>query len=147
MLLRALKNSLQIHALRYHEILTFAGLKMVKRKQKHLCPPRTSDEALRFTSVIESAVDRFTGDLPVLESAIGMYALGRSFGWKVLYIIHSKATIRKYEAILDIRVRDEFPEVGIDAERSYGFRVVKQISNFWKAVSGEELVPDRRLAD
>ena len=29
-----------------------------------------------------------------------MYMIGRHFGWKVLYLIHTKKTIAKYEGIL-----------------------------------------------
>lgn len=87
--------------------------------------------------LLDHAVHNFRGQLDELESALGMYVIGRHFGWKVLYIIHSKRTIRRYEEILGIDVRAAFPEVGLDAERSLGFKAVSAVSNFWKVVSGE----------
>jgi hypothetical protein len=116
-------------------------------KLKHKTPPPTPAEAERFVTVVEQAIHNFSGDLSELESAIGMYAIGRHFGWKVLYIIHSKKTIRKYEDILGIAIREEFPELGPDAARSSGFRLLESVSNFWKAISGGQPIPDRRQVD
>lgn len=73
-----------------------------------------------------------------LESALGMYVLGFHLGWKVLYMIHSKRTIRKYEDLLGIRVKEVFDELGPDADRTSAYRIIMAASNFWKAVSGED---------
>ncbi len=116
-------------------------------KTKHKTAPPTPDEIERFVAVTEKAIRRYSGDLGELESAIGMFAIGRHLGWKVLYILHSKKTIRKYEEILDIAVRKEFKEVGPDATRSNGYRLLETVSNFWKAISGGQPIPDRRLVD
>lgn len=83
------------------------------------------------------AIAEFKGQLDDLESALGMLRMGHHFGWKVLYIIHSKATIRKYEGILKIEIRKLFPAEGPSAYRSNGFRVAQAASNFWKVISGE----------
>ena len=61
-----------------------------------------------MSDLFDRAAANFTGGADELESAIGMYVLGRHFGWRVLYIIHSKKTVAKYEQILDIEVRKEF---------------------------------------
>ena len=105
--------------------------------------PFTPDEALFMGELFDRAVHNFHGTTDELESAIGMYVLGRHFGWKVLYIIHSKKTVKKYEEILGISVRTVFPEEGPEANRSIGYTIAKTFSNFWKVVSGEEKV-DRR---
>lgn len=76
--------------------------------------------------------------MPELERAIDMLFVDRQLGWKVLYLTHSKATIRKYEEIVDIKVRDFFPEVGSHARRSMGWKIAEKLSNFWKEVSGNE---------
>ncbi len=62
--------------------------------------------------------------------------LGRHLGWRALYLIHSKATIRRYEKILGVKVRQEFDAEGPDAHRSVGLRSAQTHSNFWKVVSG-----------
>ena len=88
------------------------------------------------------------GDLGELESALGMLRLGHQYGWRVMYLIHSKATVKKYEQILDIKVRDEFLEEGPSAMRNNGFRLVQNVTNFWKAASGEkDKLPGKRLVE
>ncbi len=116
---------------------------MPKQFETPTAKPLTQDEALRQSELFDKAILNFKGGIDELESALGMYALGRHVGWRVLYIVHSKKTVKKYEDILGISVRDEFPEEGPEARRSMGYTVAKTFSNFWKVVSGEEKV-DRR---
>lgn len=113
------------------------------KKLKH--PIEHLDEAklARFGQVLQGAVDRFNGQTDELEAALGMYALGHYVGWKVLVLVHSKKTIRKYEEILGITVREEFPEEGSQSHRSRALSIAKTLSNFWKAVSGEDKSIDR----
>lgn len=101
--------------------------------------PRVSpEEAKRRHDVMDLAIEKFTGGADQLEAALGMYMLGRHVGWKVLYLIHTKATIAKYEAILGIKVREEFEPETADAQRSMAFKAASALSNFWKIVSGDE---------
>ena len=93
--------------------------------------------------LMDQAIFNFDGQLDELEGALGMYMIGRHFGWNV---IHSKKTIRKYEQILGITVRDEFDEVGPDAQRSNGFRAVQFASNFWKSITSGQ-IPEKRVVE
>lgn len=90
----------------------------------------------RLVPITETAVKKFKGQMPELEAAIGMLFVGQQVGWKVLYLSHSKVTIRKYEKILGIKVRDVCPEVGPLANKSVAWAIGKKVSNFWKEVSG-----------
>jgi len=90
-----------------------------------------------LVKVANKAIKDFKGHIPDLENAIGMLTVGRQLGWKPLYLIHSKSTIRKYEHILGVRLRDVLPEAGPKAEKSYAYIMSVGVSNFWKAVSGE----------
>ena len=113
------------------------------KKKTELVDPK---EAKIRHDHMDQAIFNFEGSLDELEGALGMYMIGRHFGWKVLYVIHSKKTIRKYEEVLGIAVRDAFPEVGPDAQRSNGYRAVEFASNFWKTiVSGQ--IPDKRVVN
>lgn len=112
-------------------------------------PKKTKDEKLKVLSPAQraeldrieaDAIANFKGQLDELESAIGMLRIGHHMGWKVLYIIHSKRTVRKYEEILGIKVRELFEETGPSTYRSYGFRMAEAFSNFWKVVSGAEKI-------
>ena len=100
----------------------------------------------RLNEIEQLAIAKFMGDLGELESALGMLKLGHQYGWRVIYLIHSKATVKKYEQILSIKAQEEFPEKGPSAERSRGFLLVQKVSNFWKAASGEkDKLPGKRL--
>ena len=101
----------------------------------------------RYT-VMDKAIRQSGFQIDELESALGMYMVGFHYGWRILYLVHTKKTIRKYEALLDIKVAEAFPEYGPDADRTNAHKVLQTISSFWKVVSGDEkptLKVDKRL--
>ena len=110
--------------------------------------PFSQERVEQLHTIERQAFASFTGQFDELEAALGMLHLGDHLGWKPLVLIHNKRTIRKYEEILAISIREFFPEEGPSAERSMGYRIAKRIGNFWKAVSGEikddELKAQRR---
>lgn len=114
-------------------------------------PPVTPEQAVERYALMERAIRQPGFQIDELESALGMYMVGFHFGWKVLHIVHSKKTIAKYEALLGIKIREVFPEYGPDADRTNAYKIATAVSNFWKAVSGEEKPPftidKRSLAD
>lgn len=88
--------------------------------------------------LIDRAIDDFNGNLNDLGSAIGMLMLGRRYGWRVMLLIHSPGTVRKYLKILGLKnLRDAVPEVGELAGRSNAWRLVDGTANFWKVVRGQ----------
>ena len=117
-------------------------------------PRATPEEARERCAFIEEVIHRLPAGkygIDEIESALGMYLLARPLGWKVLYFIHSKKTVRKYEEILGIKLSEHFPEFGPDAERTNAYKIIEKVSNFWKLVSGDEKSPldldKRQLAD
>ena len=100
-------------------------------------PPPTLPSGEDLMPIVSEAIRKFVGQGPELESAIGMLFVGHAYGWKVIHLIHSQATVRKYEAILEIKIKDVFPEKTNYSERSRGFQIAETLSNFWKAVKGE----------
>lgn len=84
-----------------------------------------------------NAIKPFTGDLTRLERAIGALVIGKKMGWKVLYLIHDKKTLKDYEGILGIQFREALPEVGELANKSIAWAALQGVKNFWKAVKGE----------
>ncbi len=104
----------------------------------------TPEEEARLRKIEEEAIAEFAGELDVLESALGMLRMGPHFGWRVLYLIHSKQTIRKYEDILKVRIRDIFDETGPSSYRSVGLNLADRFTNFWKVVGGEIKIPRRK---
>ena len=117
-------------------------------RKKYPTPPveriHPLERTAKLAEIVNDAIDRFSGPFDELEKALGMLIIGDYVGWKVLVLIHSKSTLKKYEAILGVSVREFFPEVGQIAERSNGYRLAMQVNKFWKVVSGDESVPDRR---
>lgn len=102
------------------------------------------EQKLELQFIEDQAISNFSGMLDELEAALGMLRIGHHFGWRTLYILHSKRTIRKYEEILSIKIRDLFDEEGPSAQRSVGLALAKKATNFWKAVSGEYKIENRR---
>lgn len=100
--------------------------------------------ATQLIRIVNESVDRFVGVSEELEKAIGMLMIGDYVGWKVLVIWHNKRTIRKYEEILGINIREFFPEVGAIAMRSVGYEIALKLGSFWKIVSGDISVEKRR---
>lgn len=104
----------------------------------------TTDQKKELQEIEDNAIINFKGMLDELESALGMLRIGHHVGWKVLYLIHSKKTIRKYEEILNIKIRDVFKETGPSSPRSIGLALADKFSNFWKVVSGEIKIENKK---
>lgn len=113
------------------------------RKNLHRLAPYDHDRIDQLHDIEIKAIANFSGALDELEAAIGLLHMGDHFGWKPLVLIHNKRTLRKYEGILDINLREFFPEEGPSAERLLGYVIAKKLGNFWKAVNGE--VKDEEL--
>lgn len=117
---------------------------MNKSCKKYTIPPLDDKDMRRQIQLIEKATLDFSGPFDELEKAIGMLMLGRLVGWKVLSIIHTRRTLLKYEGILKIKVKEEFPDVGPLAEKSLGYLFVLKAGDFWNAVRGGISVENRR---
>jgi hypothetical protein len=112
-------------------------------------PLPTDHQAIERYALLDRVIRQPTENIGEMEKALGMYLVGFHFGWKVLYALHSKSTIRKYEAILGISVRDTFDEFGPDADRTNAFQLIQSVSSFWAWVSDGKksaLDIDRRVA-
>jgi len=96
--------------------------------------PMSDEEKI---TIINNAFDRFRGSIQEYNSAVGVFLLGFQLGWKPLYLMHSRNSIRKYEKILDLQFQEIFPPVGDKANRSFAWGLAEGVSNFWKAVKGE----------
>ncbi|MES2662908.1 MAG: hypothetical protein V4629_06365 [Pseudomonadota bacterium] len=104
----------------------------------------TNFQKSQLQEIEEKAIINFSGTVDELESALGMLRIGHHMGWKMLYVAHSKKTIRKYEEILNIKIRDIFDEEGPSSKRSIGLALASKYSNFWKVVSGDIKIENRK---
>ncbi|MFZ6774893.1 hypothetical protein ACO0LB_19490 [Undibacterium sp. SXout7W] len=118
------------------------------RKDKYPTPPtedvHSPERSEQLARIVNDALNRFSGSADELEKAVGMMMLGDYLGWKALLIIHNKRTLRKYEEILGINVREFFPEEGLIAKRLLGYDIALKLGSFWKVVSGDVSVENRR---
>ena len=122
-------------------------LKMPKVPPEERLAKLTDAEQHQIQKIIENSIRNLHGDITEFESALGMLLLGHHVGWKVLYLVHSKKTIRKYEELLNVKIRDIFPERGPSSSRSVGLAFADRYPNFWKVVSGDIKIPDRRTIE
>ena len=99
----------------------------------------------QLMQIAQNAILNYSGDIDVLNSALGMLFTGHYYGWRFLYIVHSKRTVRKYEKVLNIKVNEYFQPTGPLSHRSAGLAEANKHSNFWKCVSGDIQILNRKL--
>ncbi len=116
-------------------------------KVKAIRYPEADEKYQACLRRVHGLMHEFSGDLHELEGALGFMFIGYYYGWKVLHVIHSKKTVRKYEALLGMSIKEEFVDVGPYADKSNGWRVIKKFTNFWKVINGDidpEIAADQR---
>ena len=118
-------------------------------------PKVTAEKSKRMASLSEQqldeireityrAISNYRGQVDKLEAAIGALNLGHHVGWKVLYIIHNKRTIRQFEEILGITFKDYFPDTGPGSDRSFAYETAEKLKKYWKVVNGTFKVEGKR---
>lgn len=122
------------------------ALDIPKKPEDERVAKLTAAQEEQLRKIESHAIRKFEGDLTQLEAALGMLRLGHHVGWKVLYLIHTKKTIRTYEEILgeDVKIRELFKDVGPSSYRSIGLNLADRFTNFWKVVGGAIKIPRKR---
>lgn len=115
----------------------------LKRNQE-LLVQLTKKQSEELNEIERQAIARFEGNIGTLGSALGFLRLGYQVGWRVLVLTHNKRTVRNYEEILGISIKETFPEDAAGAERSVGLKIANSLGNFWKAVSGDIKIENKR---
>lgn len=87
--------------------------------------------------IIEQSMANYKGSMEALESALGALLTGTHFGWRVLKIIHSPATYKKYENILGVKFQDICPEKTELSKKVKGYRMAEKLGSFWAVVTGK----------
>jgi len=82
----------------------------------------------------------YKGDVTLLADAVGALNFGKFYGWRVLMIVYSPITYRKYQKVLGLNFKDVVPEIAEFTERSKGYQLVSKLNNFWKVVKREVVV-------
>ena len=87
----------------------------------------------------------FRGQGADLEAALGALVLGRHFGLRALRIMHSPATIRKYDRILGRKLKDLCPAETHLSDKMVGVRFANKIGAYWDVVTGRRTIADKGL--
>lgn len=99
----------------------------------------------QLVAFLDKVFFKYKGATNDIEGAIGALMIGRHLGWKPLFLMHDKKKIKKYEQILGVEFRDALDETGKRADKSIAWKLVKNVSNFWKAVTGN--IPNVRSGE
>jgi len=89
-----------------------------------------------YSVFVSDFVRDYKGDGALLASALGAFTLGRQVGWRVLALLHSETTIRKYQKVLNVNFKDVLDERGKYSDKSLALKVVDKFDNFWAVVQG-----------
>lgn len=90
----------------------------------------------------------FKGIATTLESALGALVVGQYFGWRVLKLLHTPATYRRYEKVLGIRFQDVCPEITeMGKKKSIGYAITEKLGSFWAVIMGRKKVPNKGNLD
>jgi hypothetical protein len=71
--------------------------------------PMTDEE---FFAICHRAYKGYKGDIRDLERAIGTLFVGRFTGWKPIYLMQDRKSLKKYESFLGIRFQDVLVDEG-----------------------------------
>lgn len=96
---------------------------------------------------LQKSLAEFKGHVSTIETAIGAIVIGQRYGWRVLRMVHSANTMKKYEAAIGLSYEDICPEVTDLSERNIGYRVSKAIGKYWDIVMGRHKVERKAELD
>lgn len=89
-------------------------------------------------------IQDFSGIGTTLESALGALVLGQYFGWRVLKLMHTPVTYRRYEKVLGVQFKDVCPEITVSGKRkSVGYAITEKLQSFWAVVMGKRKIDDK----
>ena len=97
-------------------------------------PPETEETVVQRAS-------EYRGHCATLAGALGALAFGQLYGWKAVWLVHSRGTIKSYEEALGISFRDHMPDRTELSTRIVGIRWADELGKFWAVVKGEVSVP------
>ncbi len=96
--------------------------------------------------IILHNIKDFRGIGTTLESALGALVLGHAFGWRVLKLLHTPSTYRRYEKALGIEFKNVCPEITeLGKQKSVGYAITEKLGSFWAVVMGKRKVADKGM--
>ncbi len=117
-----------------------------KREALNFEMSSTSEELQDIVKSLQLCIGTYKGDLAILESSIGAYFLAKLYGWKILRMIHTERTYKKYESVLGLKFSDVAPDFGVLKDRANVWHVHQSVDSFWSIVRGEVPVAGGRTS-
>lgn len=108
---------------------------------------KTDEELLRIVIERLEMRPKDTGvcDLGVMEGAIGALFVGQRYGLRILRILHTTKTIRKYEQFLGVPLDQLLPQHGPLIDRSVAWGIAMAAKNatakYWDLVARKTSMP------
>jgi hypothetical protein len=98
----------------------------------------TDQEKIEFCDLIESIIKDYRGNGQLLGAALGALVLAKYMGWKPVALLHSQATVRRYQTALGVYFKDVMPERGVYSYKSMALFLVDKFNNFWDVIQGRD---------
>ncbi|MAD52845.1 hypothetical protein [Idiomarina sp. UBA3162] len=96
---------------------------------------------------LQSSIAEFKGHVSTIETAIGAIVIGQRYGWRVLRMVHSSNTMKKYEKAIGLSYEEICPEETELSTRNVGYRASKVIGKYWDIVMGRHKVERKAELD
>ena len=87
----------------------------------------------------------FKGHGNDLQSALGALVVGQHYGLRALRIMHSPATIRKYDRVLGRKLKDLCPSETHLSDKILGVKFANKIGAYWDVVTGRRTIANKSL--
>lgn len=99
----------------------------------------------RFEDDLHAITVGFNGNIGQLEKAIGALVVAHYYGWRVVTILHTPATIRSINKILGKSLKERCPDRTELSTAVTGIRIADEIGAFWKVALGNR--PDKNICN
>jgi hypothetical protein len=106
---------------------------------KEMITEQELKELIELNEKIKKACDEFHGQLDDLYAAIGLIAMGRHYGWRVMRLIAH----RRHWAVAKQIFGDPkalMPERGRLYGKSLGCKIVDEASGYWDFIRGNKSI-------
>lgn len=84
----------------------------------------------------------FSGNIHLLEGAIGCLVISHYFGWRVAKIVHGKHRWNKYKKLLGIEIEQVCEDVTELSSKNIAFKVWKETGRYWDVVMDRIKIPE-----
>ena len=82
-------------------------------------------------------IAEYEGPGPILSSALGALIVGQHYGMEALRMIHTPATLRKYQKALGIEYSEYCPTTTHLTSKSRGVKIAEKLGGAWKVITGK----------